>query len=186
MAAPDGFTIAGPRTAYEWHAIQSSVLILDASALGPDDTDTRAPSAGEVAVYLLIDSTDPVVLAVVVAAVQNALSEDTVRPITDLVQAFEAVEVTYTVEVSYWVHQSRAAEVAAIRDAVDAAQEAYCDWQEAALGRDVDPTELIGRMYAAGAGRVTVTEPAYQAIQASERAMRDGYVVAANYMGLYE
>jgi len=69
--------------------------------------------------------------------------------------------------------------------AVEAAQDAYCDWQEAALGRDVDPTELIARLYAAGAVRVTVTDPTFQAIQDSERAMRDGYVVAPTYMGLY-
>ena len=185
VAAPDGFTIAGPRTAYEWHAIQSSVLILDASALGPDDTDSRAPSAGEVAVYLLIDSTDPVVIAATLATALAALSEDTVRPITDYVTTYQAVEVPYTVEVSYYVHQSEAANVAAIQVAVEAAQDAYCDWQEAALGRDVDPTELIARLHAAGAGRVTVTEPIFAAVQDSERAMRDSYVVAPTYMGLY-
>lgn len=185
IAAPDGFTTCGPRSAYEWHAKQASVLVLDASALGPDDSDTRAPSAGEVAVYLLIDSADPVVIADTIATVEAALSADEVRPITDLVNVYQAVEVPYTVEVSYWIHQTRAGEVAAIQAAVEAAQDAYCDWQEEALGRDVDATELIARLYAAGAGRVTVTEPAFQAIQDSERAMRDGYVVAPVYMGLY-
>jgi len=185
VAAPDGFTIAGPRTAYEWHAIQASALVLDASCLGPDDTDTRAPSAGEVSVYCLIDSSDPVVIAAALVVVEAALSEDTIRPITDYVTAYEAVEVSYTVDASYWIHQSEAANVAAIQTAVEAAQDAYCDWQEAALGRDVDPTELIARLYAAGAVRVTVTDPTFQAIQDSERAMRDGYVVAPTYMGLY-
>lgn len=197
IAAPDGFTIAGPRTAYEWHARQASVLVLDAAALGPDDDDTAAPDPGEVAVFVLIGrwttdavpvleiETDPAVIADVLALAETALSADEVRPIGDLVTVEQAAEVSYTVEAEYWIPQAEAARVAEIQAAVDAAHEAYLDWQDSALGRDVDPSELHARLYAAGARRITITEPTYQEVQRSERAARDGYEAPPVYRGLF-
>lgn len=186
VAAPDGFTIAGPRSAYEWLAKQASTHVLDATALGPDDDDTAAPAAGEVAVFLLLDTDDPTVEAAVIALVEAALSADTVRPLGDLVTVEAAAEVSYTCQASYWIPQAEAANVAAIQAAVEAAQEEYLDWQEAALGRDVDPSELHALLYAAGARRIVITEPAYQAVQRSERAVRDSYVSPPTYLGLFQ
>jgi len=200
VAAPDGFTTCGPRTAYEWHAGQASPLVLDAAALGPDDTDYGAPAAGVVAVFVLVgqwvadaDGLDvldiedsAVVIAAVLALVLAGLSEDTVRPITDLVTVSEAIEVSYTAEVSYWIRQADAAIVAEINTAVDAAQAAYLDWQDSAMGRDVDPSELHARLYAAGARRITITSPVYAEVERSECARRDGYEAAPNYLGLFE
>ena len=197
VAAPDGFTTCGPRSAYEWHAAQASVLVLGATALGPDDTDTRAPAAGEVAIFLLIGrwttddvpvlelETDPLVIADVLDLVETALSADEVRPIGDLVTVDEAVAVPYTVDAEYWIPQAQAASIAAIQAAVDAAYAAYLDWQDSALGRDVDPSELQARLYAAGARRITITEPVYEAVQRSERAARDGYEAPPVYRGLF-
>ena len=188
MKPPDGFTIAGPRSAYEWLAKQASPLVLDAAAL--------SPTSGEVAVYLLVGRwaddgslvliEDPAVIAEVSDLVDAALDADKVRPLTDHVTVLEATAVSYTVQVEYWVRQSDAGTVPAIQAAVEAAQEAYCDWQEAALGRDINPTELVTRLTAAGAGRVNVTQPAYAALARSERALRDEYVAAPLYRGLYQ
>lgn len=176
IAAPDAFTIAGPRTAYEQLARQASALVLDAAGL--------SPNPGEVEVYLLIDSADPTVIADVIALVDTALDADEVRPLTDQVTVLESTPVIYTVQVQYWLRQADAGIVAEKQAAVEAAQDEYLDWQEAALGRDVDPTELIGLLYAAGARRVNVIEPTFQALASSERAERDAYVVAPQYMGL--
>ena len=50
----------------------------------------------------------------------------------------------------------------------------------------MNPTELVTRLAAAGAGRVVVTQPTYAALARSERALRDEYVVAPLYRGLYQ
>jgi len=188
IAAPDGFTIAGPRSAYDWLARQASPLVLDAAAL--------SPTPGEVEVYLVVGRwaddgslvliEDPAVIAEVIALVDATLDANEVRPLTDHVTVLEATEVSYTVEVEYWVRQADAGIVPAIQAAVEAAQDAYCDWQEAALGRDVNPTELVTRLAAAGAGRVVVSQPTYAALARSERARQDEYVVAPRYRGLYQ
>ena len=188
IAAPDGFTIAGPRTAYEWLARQASPLVLDAAAL--------SPSPGEVEIYLLLGRwaddgslvliEDPAVIAEVVDLVDAALDADKVRPLTDHLTVLQASEVNYSVQVEYWIRQADAGIVPTIQAEVEAAQDAYCDWQEAALGRDVNPTELVTRLAAAGAGRVVVTEPTYSALARSERALRDAYVATPLYRGLYQ
>jgi len=195
IAAPDGFTTCGPRSAYEWHAAQASPLVLDVTALGPDDDDTAAPGDGEVAIFLLIGEwnddgelvleTDPTVIADVISLVEVALSADTVRPIGDSVTVAEAAEVSFSAQTSYWIPQSEAANVAAIQAAVEAAQDAYLDWQESENGRDIDPSELQARLYVAGARRITITDPSFQAVQRSEHAVRDSYVTAPTYMGLF-
>lgn len=195
VAAPDGFTIAGPRSAYEWHARQASVLVLGVSALGPDDDDTGAPGVGEVAIYLLFGrwvdgvlelETDPTVIAAMLDLVEDALSADEVRPIGDRVTVQQAAEVPYTVEAEYWIPQTEAARVAEIQTAVEDAYAEYLDWQDSALGRDIDPSELHARLYAAGARRILITEPAYQAVQRSEAARRDGYEAPPVYRGLFQ
>lgn len=175
VAAPDAFTIAGPRSAYEQLARTASVRVLDAAAV--------SPTPGEVDVYLLIDTDDPTIVADVISVVETALSADEVRPLTDQVDVLEATEVPYTVQVQYWLRQADAGIVAEKQAAVEAAQDAFIAWQEAALGRDVDPTELIGLLYGAGARRVNVIAPTFQALARSERA-QSYYVVAPQYMGL--
>jgi len=186
IAAPEGFTTCGPRSAYEWHAGQASTLVLDAAAL----SDT----AGEVDVYLLVgrwvdgvlvlEAAGSAVAIAVVALVLAALSADEVRPLTDLVTVAEATPVSYDVGVSYWIRQEDAANVATIQAAVAAAQAEFCDWQDSALGRDVQPTELVARIYAAGARRVSLTSPAYAAVASSGRALRDTVAIPA-YSGLF-
>ncbi len=196
IAAPDGFTTCGPRSAYVWHAKAANTYVFDASCLGPDDTDYLAPAAGEVAIFLLlayldddgalVHVTDAGVIAAIIAIVEAALSADEVRPIGDLVTVAEAVPVAYTVEVEYYIPQSEAANVAAIQAAVEAAQDAYMDWQESAIGRDIDPSELHDRLYQAGARRINIISPVWAEIERSEVALRDDYVAAPLYKGLFQ
>ena len=171
IAAPDGFTTCGPRSAYNQLA-----RLIDAATISPDP--------GEVEVYLLVDSADPAVIADVISVVDAEVSADEARPLTDQVTVLEAPEVSYTVQVQYWIRQTDSGVIADVQAAVEVAQDAFCDWQEAALGRDVDPTELIGLLYGAGARRVNVIEPSFAALASHEHAVRDAYVVAPQYMGL--
>ena len=69
--------------------------------------------------------------------------------------------------------RARAESAAEIVVAVEAAHAAYRDWQ-CKIGRDVNPSELIARVVAAGAKRVAVTEPAFTEI-ARDECSRLGY-----------
>jgi phage-related baseplate assembly protein len=49
---------------------------------------------------------------------------------------------------------------AGIKTAVETAVEEYKTWQSGAIGRDINPNELVSRIMQAGAKRVVVTAPA--------------------------
>ncbi|MNP79071.1 hypothetical protein D3C76_1768200 [compost metagenome] len=48
----------------------------------------------------------------------------------------------------------------------------YQLWQRSKLGRDINPSELIARVMAAGALRVNVTAPVYTALTATQVAQQ--------------
>jgi phage-related baseplate assembly protein len=102
-AAPDSFSTCGTRKAYRYHALTVNSQILDCYVAGNAD-DTSIPS-GTVKVYLLsqplIDN-DAVQAQNLVNAVQEYLSDERIRPLTDTVVVanaeFQNVAATITVK----------------------------------------------------------------------------------------
>ena len=64
----------------------------------------------------------------------------------------------------YWINQSDSKKAVSIQSAVDSAISDYVAWQSKAIGRDINPDELIKRMITAGAKRVEITSPAFTKI----------------------
>ena len=60
--------------------------------------------------------------------------------------------------------------------------ETYKTWQSSAIGRDINPSYLIGKIMAAGAKRVTVTSPVYKELANNEIAGLG--TVTINYGGI--
>lgn len=89
VLAPEGFSVAGPRGAYIFHALSASADVLDASAISPEP--------GEVVVTVLSRIGSGLADAPLLAAVTAALSADDVRPITDLVTVQSAAIVDFTI-----------------------------------------------------------------------------------------
>lgn len=69
--------------------------------------------------------------------------------------------VNYTIDVSYYIDRDNETQAGAIQSAVNKAVTDFVQWQKSKLGRDVNPSELIARIMAAGAKRVAVTAPVY-------------------------
>lgn len=105
-----------------------------------------------------------------------------IRPLTDLVTVSAPQPISYNTSLVYYISRSRAAEVPGIQAAVSAAVAAYQLWQRSKLGRDINPSELISRVMAAGALRVTVTEPVYKTMSATQVALAG--TTAMTYGGL--
>jgi phage-related baseplate assembly protein len=168
--AAHGFAVAGPRDAYRVIAQTANANIQDVAVVNFQDsadgkiTIPPEPDPGDVHVYVLQKRTDPEdpipTGGEPITDVETALDADTVRPLTDNVDVYDPVENTFSVTVSYWIAQSDAGQAAEIQTAVEAAVVDYIDWQVTAFGRDVNPSVLIEKMMAAGAKRVTVSDPA--------------------------
>ncbi len=130
---------AGPSGPYEAMAEAVSTLILDAKAFNDDD--------GEVGIYLILASGAS--SALILQAVEDALSPQDVRPLTDSVQAHLATEVSYTLHPTIYYPSSMN-----LADAITAAIADYKDWQDHTIGRAFNPDKLTAALFQLGVTRV--------------------------------
>ena len=171
--APESFSVAGPQGAYEYWAKSASSLIVDVAV--------TSPSAGKVNIYpLLAGGTLPG--TEILEAVDAVVNDTSIRPLTDEVTVLAPTTVAFDIALTYYIASSNATLETSIQTAVTAAIAECVLWQKSALGRDVNPSELISRIMAAGAKRVEVTTPVYVAVDASKVAIAG--TVTATYGGL--
>lgn len=148
----DGFSTAGPKGGYIYHAKAVSSEIADVVV--------NSPAAGEVRIYVLMDD-GTIAGTTMKGLVLAACNSDDVRPLTDKVIVGDPDEVTYNVTLTYYI-SNQAASSADIADAVDAAVAEYNAWQCGKLGRDINPSKLISMVMAVpGVKRVAVTAPTF-------------------------
>lgn len=148
----DAYSCAGARGGYEYFAKKVSTEIADVIA--------NSPSPGVVKLYVLMAG-GQLAGEEIKAAVLAACSADEVRPLTDQVLVEDAEPVTYNIVFTYYTQTGAGKSGAEIRAAVDAAVRQYVDWQSAKLGRDINPSVLVGLLMQTGIKRVELTEPAF-------------------------
>lgn len=110
----EAYTTAGSRGSYIFHALSASGDVLDA--------DPDVPEPGQVVVTVLSNSGNGTPSAELLAAVEGALSEETVRPLTDYVsvRAVSLVEV----EIDAKLFIARGPDAAVVMDAARSALDA--------------------------------------------------------------
>jgi len=164
--AAEDASIAGPRGAYEAVARKLFPATLeDIVALGTID-DASIP-AGNVVLKVMQVGHPSGPTGDFLNAVEAALSAEDVRPLTDQVDAQAPSFVDFDLVATYYIARSRQDSADQIQAAVEAAWESFKTWQRK-IGRDVNPSQLIGALVAAGAKRVVVTNPAYAAVARKE------------------
>ena len=89
------------------------------------------------------------------------------RPFVDRVSGKAPVEVTYDITFTYYISADDASAEADIKERVASAVTSYKVWQRR-IGRDVNPSELIRLVMAAGAKRVELTAPTYAKVTSDE------------------
>ena len=162
--APESFSVAGPEGAYKYWAKTASPLISDVAVY--------SPAPGEVSIRpLLKDGEIP--SPDILNAVDAICNSKSLRPLTDQVIVAAPEVVNYNIEIEYFVDQDRSTEASAIQEAVTEAVNGYISWQKEKLGRDINPSELIARVMAAGAKRVIVTSPVYTQVEPYQVAITD-------------
>jgi phage-related baseplate assembly protein len=157
--APESYSTAGPQGAYEFWAKSTSSAILDVHAY--------SPAAGRVTVVPLL-AEGQIPGEDVMSSIAETLEDQGIRPLTDLVTVSAPQPVSFNTAVTYYISRSRTAEVPGIQAAVSAAVAAYQLWQRSKLGRDINPSELIARIMAAGALRVVAAAPGYTVLSATQ------------------
>ena len=172
--APGAYSTAGPTDGYLYHARKFS-------ASSGDVVATSDQAAGEVdIVFLMADGSAP--SAAMIAALKEYLSGDTIRPMTDKLTVSAPVEVTYSINLTYYINRSDSARAVTIQQEVAQAVEAYKTWQRT-IGRDINPSKLAALVMEAGAKRVTVTAPTFTAVADTKVAALSG-TASVTYGGL--
>lgn len=151
-ASMDGYSCAGARGGYEFWAKQVSTEIADVIA--------NSPTPGVVKLYVLMRD-GSIAGEEIKSAVLEACNDDEIRPLTDLVTVEDPEVITYDVAFTYYTRSGTAKSAAAIRGEVNAAVERYNTWQCAKLGRDINPSYLIGLLMDTGIKRVALTAPEF-------------------------
>lgn len=156
--APSGYSVAGSEAAYVYHAKSYSTDI--------GDVRVTNPSPGVVDIrFIMSDGSLPT--ADDITGLSDYLSAAERRPLTDYVQVSAPGTVDYTITATYYIGSRNQSIEAGIKTAVEAAVEDYKTWQGSAIGRDINPNELVSMMMQAGAKRVVVTAPVSTAIGAT-------------------
>lgn len=154
--APESFSTAGPDGSYAFWTKTASPAIIDVAVY--------SPTPGVVHIRPLLEGGE-LPNGQLIEEIQKILNEKNRRPLTDKVEVIEPEQVEYNINVKYYINANDAEQENTLKAAVEKSiREDYVLWQKSALGRDIDPNQLVYFMRGAGAGRIEVTEPVYTEI----------------------
>ena len=150
----DGYSDAGARGAYIYFAKQVSTEIADVAATSPEPCVVK--------LYALMKGGKPA-SETIKAEIMAACSADTVRPLADRVSVEDPETVPYDVEFTYFTPEQAGtgASEAEIAEKVQEAVDQYNAWQCAKLGRDINPSYLVGLLMQTGIKRVVPSSPVF-------------------------
>ena len=154
--APESFSTAGPDGSYIFWTKTASPAIIDVAVY--------SPTPGVVHIRPLLEGGE-LPNGQLIEEIQKILNEKNRRPLTDKVEVLEPEQIEYNINVKYYINSNDAEQENTLKEAVEKSiKEDYVLWQKSALGRDIDPNQLVYFMRGAGAGRIEVTEPVYTEI----------------------
>lgn len=153
--APESFSVAGPEGAYEYWVKSVSQQIVDVKA--------QSPVEGHVDIRILLRNGELPTQEILDKALE-LLNHKQIRPLTDKVSVGAPEQIEYDTDVQYWIVNSKASMQSAIQKQVEDAFQTYIKWQKEKMGRDIDQSELIALLKAAGAYRVIVNSQMYKQV----------------------
>lgn len=154
--APSSYSVAGPDDAYEYHTKAFNQGITSVKVLSPAPTEVEIRflvADGEIPTKTMIDN------------LGSYLMDKKIRPLTDKVTVLAPNQQAFDIALTYFINKSDMAKSESIKNAVDTAIAEYIQWQTYVIGRDINPSELIKRIIAAGAKRCEVTSPVFTAVE---------------------
>lgn len=161
LLAPEGFSVAGPEGAYVFHALSASGDVLDASA--------TSPAPAEVVVTVLSRNNDGVATPELLAIVEERVSAEVTRPMTDFVQVAAAEILEFSVDAKVKTFAGPDAGVV-MAEAMDRLSRYLNDSFH--LGRDVARSGIIAALSAEGVQDVELILPATNIVVSRTQAAR--------------
>lgn len=148
----DAYSTAGATGSYIYWAKQESTEIKDVAAV--------SPTPGVVKIYVLMED-GKLAGEELKNKVLAACSADERRPLTDWVSVEDAELVPYEIAFTYYTQTNAEISAADLSAAVEKTVEDFIFWQCGKLGRDINPSHLIGELMKTGVKRVELTAPVF-------------------------
>jgi phage-related baseplate assembly protein len=145
--ALEGLSTAGPAGAYIFHSLSAHSDVIDASA--------TSPSEGRVNVYILSRSNNGLPEAEVLNAVDNHLSHDDIKPLTDHLQVLAANIISYQLNAKLYFENGP--DKAVVKALALKRLALYLDNQR--LGRNVTLSGIYASLHVSGIQRVELLSP---------------------------
>ena len=149
ILAPEGYSVAGPEGAYIFHTLSAAPDVLDASA--------TSPSAGEVVITVLSRSGNGTATPALLVAVDEYVSDETRRPLTDHVTVRSAAIHEFRVEAS--IRTYAGPDAAIVLAEAQRRLTAYVA-DNHRLGRDIVRSGIFAALHVEGVQNVVLTAPA--------------------------
>jgi phage-related baseplate assembly protein len=151
LIAPSAYSVAGTKDAYIYFVKSFDSNITDV-LVKVDDSAT---------VYIYFMTKDGVPDNAAVNSLQSYMdSADDIKPLTDRVVVAAPEQVSYGIELTYYIDQSKSSQEQSIKSAVNNAVDEYIRAQSSEIGKAINSSLLIQKIMNAGAKRVTVVSPA--------------------------
>ncbi len=148
LLAPDSYSVAGPASAYVYHALSADGDVLDASAI--------SPRPGEVTVSVLSRIGNGTASLDLLAAVRDLLAGDEVRPLTDRVTVQSAELVPFNVVAQLTLYPGPDAQLI-LATATTALDQLIASSRR--LGRNISRSAIIAALHVGGVQNVNLVEP---------------------------
>lgn len=156
LMGQDAYTSAGARGAYEYYAKLVSTEIRDIVV--------NSPEPCVVHIYAVMDD-GSLASSEIKAAILAACNDEDIRPLTDNVSVEDAEEVEYDITLTYYLSRDSTESAASIEESIEAAVDSFIAWQNAKIGRDINPSKLNQMVVEAGAKRTVITSPTYRVLK---------------------
>lgn len=150
LLAPEGYSVAGPEGAYIFHALSADPDVLDASAIETDQP-------GEVLVTILSRTGDGSAPEALRLAVYAYLSDETRRPLTDIVTVQSVTMLHYEVVAILTTYAGPDSDI--VLEEARARLDRYIA-ENHRLGRDVTRSGIFSALHCPGVQNVTLISPA--------------------------
>ncbi|SEQ31029.1 Phage-related baseplate assembly protein [Rosenbergiella nectarea] len=147
-AAFEGLSVAGPTAAYEFHAKSTDGRVADASAI--------SPNPAEVVVTILSREGDGSADSELLALVDKALNDESVRPVADRLTVKSAQIIPYRIDATLYFYPGPEAEP--IMSAAKQSLQTYINSQTR-LGRDIRLSAIYAALHVEGVQRVELAAP---------------------------
>lgn len=158
--APSSYTTTGSADAYIYHCKLFSNDIADVIATS---------DVGSAVVNIIVLLKNGVIPEEkLITQLQEYLNGDSIKTLTDKVVVAAPSVKKYDINLTYYINKSERSKALLIKKNVEKAIDEYILWQNSKIGRDINPDKLIEKIMAAGAKRVAVSSPIYQACNQTE------------------